>query len=71
VDPRKECVPVVRAFQGECRFPWVRGEAGKIPEDNDAYALVRAVLVALATPSVTMSEGMRRRTMGPKVLQPW
>jgi hypothetical protein len=70
VDPREACVPVVRAFQGECRYPWVRGEAGKIPEDNDALALVRAVLIALATPSVTMSEGARARVMGPAVFGP-
>jgi hypothetical protein len=70
IDPREACVPVVRAFQGECRYPWVRGEAGKTPEDNDAFAIVRAVLVALATPSVTMSEGARRRVMGPAVFGP-
>lgn len=63
-------MPVVRAFQGECRYPWVKGEAGKVPEDNDAFALVRAVLVALATPSVSMSPGMKQRIMGPKVFGP-
>ena len=64
-------MPVVRAFQGECRYPWVKGEAGKVPEDNDAFALVRAVLVALATPSVSMSPDMKQRIMGPKTLAPW
>lgn len=63
-------MPVVRAFQGECRYPWVKGEPGKVPEDNDAFALVRAVLVALATPSVSMSPDMKQRIMGPKVFGP-
>jgi hypothetical protein len=71
IDRRDACAPLVQAFAGGCRYPWVHGEPATEPEDNDAYALVRAVLGVLAQPAVTMREAEYRKIMGPKTLAPW
>jgi hypothetical protein len=68
--PREACAPLVRALEGGYRYPWTGGEPGKTPPDDNAAALVRALLLGLAVPEIAMSEAARTRIMGPRGLRP-
>jgi hypothetical protein len=68
VDPR--CSAIIRALGGGCVFMESQGRVLGVPRNDEYWAILDALTVALAAPMVTMSAAERRRIAGPRVLQP-